>query len=158
QVSSTFDKVKTYSVIVWTAQGTYQPVEKNTWEDITLTQTWVKSPGVSATGVITGWMLCAKDPWREPDPHACGDYGFKTSGNVDDTLADFYKQTLKLPDTSLFLSPAQRATLKAAYQAAVQAATKKANDFKVVAAPGSDKIAQNPFTVGKAPVPSPPPN
>src|SRR5262249_37040807 len=64
QVSSTFDKVKTYSVIVWTAQGTYQPVEKNTWEDITLTQTWVKSPGVSATGVITGWMLCAKDPWR----------------------------------------------------------------------------------------------
>ena len=162
---STFDTGQLDSQITWTAQGTYQPVEKNTWEDVTLTQKWI---GIgTASGVVTAWMLCQKDPWLVGDPSACGVPGLKTSGDVDHTLADVYRQaltSLTIPLTAR-LSSAQRRTLNDEYKAAVLAATKKkaaeekkARDVKVVAFSTSDKVAQNAFNMGPAPKAPPRPN
>ena len=125
---STFDKLKVVATIEWTAQGTYQPEQKNTREDISLRHTYLNRPGFVAAGTLSGWMICAKDPWREPDGLPCGSPGSRTAGTVDPDVAAFYARNLKVPQTSN-LNPQQRAALKSEYDAAVQ----KARQVKIAA-------------------------
>jgi hypothetical protein len=147
-VESTFDKTKVVSTIDWTAEGTYQPLQKNTWEDIAIRQVYLDRPGFVSQGTLSGWVTCAKDPWREPDGLACGSPGFKTAGAIEPAVARFYGKALRVPLTSNLSAP-QRASLKGQYQAAVQ----KAQQINVVASSSVEKQSSNAFAFQPA-VPS----
>lgn len=147
-VESTFDKLKITSTIDWTGEGTYQPLQKNAWEEISIRQINVDRPGYSSQGTLKGWGTCAKDPWREPDGLACGSPGYSTAGTIDPAVAGYYGKALRVPLTSYLTAP-QRAGLNSAYQAAVR----KAQEIHVVAAPSTGKSSAPAFALA-ATVPS----
>lgn len=141
-VESTFDKTKIVSTIDWTAQATYQPTQKNAWEDVAIRQVYLDRPGFVSQGTLTGWGTCAHDPWRDPDGGACGSPGYKTAGSIEPAVARFYGKSLRVPLTSILTAP-QRAALKSAYEAAV----KKAQQIKVVAAPSAARFSPQTFAL-----------
>lgn len=113
--SSTFDQVKQTGEAQWSAVGTYNPTSKETTENITVRQITSAAPGYVATGTIFTTMVCAKDPWVQPDGLSCGSASPQTTGFIDRKYKAIYPGNPTVPATS-HLSSTQRAALLALYQ------------------------------------------
>ena len=107
---SSFDNVKQTGEATWTAVGTYNPTTKETTETISVRQITSAAPGYVANGTIHTTMVCAKDPWLQPDGLSCGSASPQTTGYIDPQYKAIYPGNPTLPATSR-LTSAQRVAL-----------------------------------------------
>ena len=104
----------------WKAVGTYDPAKYIATETISVSRPSSTTFTVPVVATITGKMICAKDPWREPNGGSCGSVvpiqQTGSLGSYDSIVSRSFYATDPVVPRSSVLSAQQRAALNQEYQ------------------------------------------